>query len=76
MGTRLRRQVRQAAGVLSAAAQVKPGGVVCDDYRVIFGSGQALSAGIVSVVVTSSSLVSAVSGTAVRRARARTSRPR
>jgi hypothetical protein len=32
---------------------VKSAGVVCDDYRVIFMSGQALSAGIVGCVVTS-----------------------
>jgi hypothetical protein len=34
-------------------AGVKSAGVVCDDYRVIFMSGQALSAGIVGCVVTS-----------------------
>jgi hypothetical protein len=33
--------------------RVKSAGVVCDDYRVIFMSGQALSAGIVGCVVTS-----------------------
>ena len=55
--------------------EVKPTGVVCDDYRVIFMSGQALSAGMVGWVVTSSP-VSAVSVTGRMRQRARTSRPR
>ena len=54
---------------------VKPAGVVCDGYRVIFVSGQALSAGMVGSVVTSS-VVSSVSVTGRRRQRARTSRPR
>jgi hypothetical protein len=55
--------------------RVKPAGVVCDDDRVIFFSGQALSAGMVSIELTSS-LPVVVSGTAVTRERARTSRPR
>lgn len=56
-------------------AGVKSAGVVCDGYRVIFSFCQALSAGMVSVEVTSSPL-EAVSGTAVTRERARTSSPR
>ena len=54
--------------------RVKSAGVVCDGYRVIFVSGQALSAGMVGWSVTSS--VSLVSVTGRRRQRARTSRPR
>ncbi len=57
---------------VAPAVKVKPAGVVCDDYRVIFMSGQALSAGMVGWAVTSS----AVSGIGRMRQRARTSRPR
>ncbi|WP_145981242.1 hypothetical protein [Pseudonocardia sp. HH130629-09] len=60
---------------LDLLAQVKSAGVVCDDDRVIFLFGQALSAGMVVVEVASSALV-AVSGILVTRERARTSRPR
>jgi hypothetical protein len=53
--------------------QVKSPGVVFDGYRVIFVSGQALSAGMVGAV-TSSLVDSVVVGR--MRQRARTSRPR
>ena len=65
--------------VPARCAMVKSSGVVCDGRRVIFLVGQALSAGIVLAVATSSVLglvLWVVSGTVVRRARARTSRPR
>ena len=54
---------------------VKSAGVVCDGYRVIFMSGQALSAGAVVGVVTSW-VESVVVGTGRMRERLRTSRPR
>ncbi|WP_164702606.1 hypothetical protein [Modestobacter sp. KNN46-3] len=46
-------QVLTRSGMRLRMDGVKSAGVVCDDYRVIFMSGQALSAGIVGCVVTS-----------------------
>jgi hypothetical protein len=59
----------------AARAAVKSAGVVFDSSCVIFLFGQALSAGMVSVVVASAEWF-VLSGTGVSRARARTSRPR
>ena len=53
---------------------VKPAVVVCDGYRVIIMLGQALSAGMVGWLVTSSSAWA--SSTGWMRQRASTSRPR
>jgi len=71
------RKVRDARSscVPDRLVRVKPAGVVCDGYRVIFMSGQAPSAGMVGWVGTSS-VALAVSVTGRRRQRASTSRPR
>jgi hypothetical protein len=55
---------------------VKSRGVVCDGYRVIFMSGQALSAGMVGAVTSSVAGWSAALVTERTRQWARTSRPR
>ncbi len=55
---------------------VKPAGVVCDGYRVIFLSGQALSAGMVGAVTSSVAGWSAALVMGRMRQRAKTSRPR